>query len=135
MAADAAVQGIRSVDKTGDIGVIGFESDPPYNRPPLSKGLWKGDSVDGIWRKTKEQNATLHLRRTVNLLDPGQKRVTDAQGNSYSWEKLLLATGGTPRRLPFGGDDIIYYRTFGDYQRLRAATEKKQRFAVIGGGF
>src|SRR5204863_9404206 len=42
---------------------------------------------------------------------------------------------GSPRRLPFGGDDIIYFRTFADYQRLRALTEKRQRFAVIGAGF
>ena len=52
MTADAAVQGIRGVDAVGKIGVIGAESDPPYNRPPLSKALWKGESVDTIWRKT-----------------------------------------------------------------------------------
>ena len=48
MTADAAVQGIRSVDAAGKIGVIGAESDPPYNRPPLSKALWKGESVNTI---------------------------------------------------------------------------------------
>jgi NADPH-dependent 2,4-dienoyl-CoA reductase/sulfur reductase-like enzyme len=48
---------------------------------------------------------------------------------------LLLATGGTPRRLPFGGDEVIYYRTLGDYERLRALTQSGQRFAVVGGGF
>ena len=53
----------------------------------------------------------------------------------YTYEKLLLATGGTPRRLPFGGDRIIYFRTLDDYQRLRALTGQGQRFAVIGGGF
>jgi NADPH-dependent 2,4-dienoyl-CoA reductase/sulfur reductase-like enzyme len=47
----------------------------------------------------------------------------------------LLATGGSPRRLPFGGEHIIYFRTLADYRRLRALTEKGQRFAVIGGGF
>ena len=46
-----------------------------------------------------------------------------------------MATGGIPRRLPFGGDRIIYFRTLTDYRRLRAATEQGQRFAVIGGGF
>ena len=135
MTADAAVQGIRSVDPSGEIGLISAERDPPYNRPPLSKGLWKGEPADGIWRKASEQNATVHLGCMVNLIEPGQKRVADKDGNSYSWEKLLLATGGSPRRLPFGGDDIIYFRTFADYQRLRALTEKGQRFAVIGGGF
>jgi NADPH-dependent 2,4-dienoyl-CoA reductase/sulfur reductase-like enzyme len=61
--------------------------------------------------------------------------VTDDQGTGYSFDKLLLATGGTPRRLPFGGDQIIYFRTLEDYRRLRALAEQKQRFAVIGGGF
>ncbi|HLW66176.1 MAG TPA: FAD/NAD(P)-binding oxidoreductase, partial [Gemmataceae bacterium] len=47
----------------------------------------------------------------------------------------LIATGGSPRRLPFGGEDIIYFRTLDDYQRLRALTDARQQFAVIGGGF
>src|SRR5262249_32953855 len=63
------------------------------------------------------------------------KRASDDQKNVFSFDKLLLATGGTPRRLPFGGDQIIYYRTVADYRRLRALTEKHQRFAVIGNGF
>jgi 3-phenylpropionate/trans-cinnamate dioxygenase ferredoxin reductase subunit len=135
MTADAATNGIRSVDLTGDIGIISAETDPPYNRPPLSKALWKGDSVDTIWRKTDDQKVTLHLRRTVNALDVDRKRLTDTGGEIYSWEKLLLATGGSPRKLPFGGDNIIYFRTLADYRRLRALTEKGQRFAVIGAGF
>jgi 3-phenylpropionate/trans-cinnamate dioxygenase ferredoxin reductase subunit len=135
MTADAAVQGIRSVDATGKIGVIGAESDPPYNRPPLSKALWKGESVDTIWRKTDQQDVTFYLGRTVTAIEPANKQVVDAQGNRYSWEKLLLATGGSPRRLPFGDDHIIYFRTLADYRRLRSLTEKGQKFAVIGGGF
>jgi NADPH-dependent 2,4-dienoyl-CoA reductase/sulfur reductase-like enzyme len=135
MTADAAVQGIRSVDPFGTIGLFSSESDPPYNRPPLSKSLWKGEPADTIWRKTGGQNVTLHLNRTVTAIEPTSKQVVDAQGNRNSWEKLLLATGGSPRRLPFGDDHIIYFRTLADYQRLRGLTEKKKRFAVIGGGF
>lgn len=135
MTADAAVQGIRSVDPVGEIGLFSAESDPPYNRPPLSKVLWKGEPVDTIWRKTDQQNVTFHLGRTVTEIEPANQQVVDAQGNRYSWEKLLLATGGSPRRLPFGDDHIIYFRTVADYRRLRALTEKGQRFAVIGGGF
>jgi 3-phenylpropionate/trans-cinnamate dioxygenase ferredoxin reductase component len=135
MTADAAVQGIRSVDPASKIGVIGAESDSPYNRPPLSKSLWKGESVDTIWRKRDQQDVTFHLGRTVTTIEPANKQVVDVQGNRYSWEKLLLATGGSPRRLPFGDNHIIYFRTVADYRRLRALTEKGQRFAVIGGGF
>ena len=135
MTAEAAVQGIRSVDPAGEIGLFSEESDPPYNRPPLSKALWKGESVETIWRKTDNQNVTFHLGRTVTAIESGSKHVIDAQGNEYSWDKLLLATGGSPRRLPFGNDHIIYFRTLADYRRLRSLTEKGQRFAVIGGGF
>ena len=61
--------------------------------------------------------------------------MTDDQGNVYTFEKLLLATGATPRRLPFDDGSIIYYRTVEDYRHLRALTEQGRRFAVIGGGF
>src|ERR1051325_4880315 len=116
MTADAAVQGIRSVDPVGGIALFSSESDPPYNRPPLSKALWKGESLDTIWRKTYDRNVTVHLGRTVRALEPDNKRVADTEGNSYSWEKLLLATGGSARRLPFGNDQIIYFRTLADYR-------------------
>jgi NADPH-dependent 2,4-dienoyl-CoA reductase/sulfur reductase-like enzyme len=68
-------------------------------------------------------------------VDARTKQVTDDQGTVYSFEKLLLATGGTPRRLPLGSDHIIYYRSLDDYQRLRALTARGQQFAIIGGGF
>jgi 3-phenylpropionate/trans-cinnamate dioxygenase ferredoxin reductase component len=135
MTADAAVNGIREADPDGSIGLIGAEHDRPYNRPPLSKGLWKGEAPDSIWRGTEKQNATLHLGRQARSLDRAAKMVIDDQGTIYTFEKLLLATGATPRRLPFDDSSIIYYRTLEDYRKLRALTEDGQRFAVIGGGF
>ncbi|HXS69492.1 MAG TPA: FAD/NAD(P)-binding oxidoreductase [Candidatus Polarisedimenticolia bacterium] len=135
MTADSAVQGIREIDSNGKIGIFSMESDPPYDRPPLTKGLWKDKTFDSIWRSAARQNAELHLGRTVKSIDLKQKQVTDDKGTAYGFEKLLLATGGEPRVLPFGSDKIIYYRTAGDYQKLRALTEKGRRFAVIGGGF
>jgi 3-phenylpropionate/trans-cinnamate dioxygenase ferredoxin reductase subunit len=135
MTADAAVRGIREIDNDGSIGLIGMEPDPPYNRPPLSKGLWKGKSLEGIWRGTAEFQVALHLGREAQVLDAQRKRLTDDQGTIYTFDKLLLATGGTPRRLPFGDDHIIYFRTLQDYRRLRALTQQGQRFGVIGGGF
>lgn len=48
MAAAAAVEGIRQVDANGSIGLIGAESHPPYNRPPLSKRLWQGQPLESI---------------------------------------------------------------------------------------
>lgn len=135
MTADSAIQGIREIDSKGSIGLISMESDPPYDRPPLTKGLWKDKSLDSIWRSAAKQNVALHLGRTVKSLDLKDKQVTDDQGTTYSFNKLLLATGGEPRLLPFKSDKILYYRTAGDYRRLRAQTEKGNRFIVIGGGF
>lgn len=135
MTAAAAVAGIREVDGQGSIGVIGAEPDPPYDRPPLSKALWKDKPLESIWRKTDSRSVTFHLGRTARALDPQSKRVTDDQGTVYTFGKLLLATGCTPRRLPFGGEQIIYYRTADDYRRLRGLAEHGDRFAVIGAGF
>jgi 3-phenylpropionate/trans-cinnamate dioxygenase ferredoxin reductase component len=135
MTAAAAIAGIREVDLQGAIGLIGAEPHPPYNRPPLSKSLWKGEPLESIWRKTDGQNVSSHLGRTARTLDPRNKRVIDDQGTSYTYTKLLLATGCTPRRLPFGDGQIIYFRTVDDYQQLRSLAEQGKRIAVIGGGF
>jgi NADPH-dependent 2,4-dienoyl-CoA reductase/sulfur reductase-like enzyme len=135
MTGDAAVHGIRELDGGGSIGVIGAEPHPPYNRPPLSKGLWKGKPLESIWREREDRGVTYHRGRTARSLDAANKRVTDDQGTVHTFDKLLLATGATPRRLAFGGEQVIYYRTLDDYRRLRALCEKGRRFAVIGGGF
>jgi len=135
MTGDAAVRGIREVDERGSIGMICGEAHRPYNRPPLSKGLWKGQPEDQIWRDPDALHCTVHLNRRAVRLDPQARTVTDDRGETYTYEKLLLATGGSPRRLPFGDDQIIYFRTYDDYQRLRALGARGHRFAVIGGGF
>jgi len=135
MTADSAVKGIREIDADSAIGLFSAEPDPPYDRPPLSKGLWKGKPLEKVWRGTQDKGAELHLDCKIVSLDTRNKRISDSAGTQHSYDKLLLATGGKPRRLPFGDDHIIYYRTLRDYQRLKAATEDKQRFAVIGGGF
>lgn len=134
LAGDAATRGIRELDADGSIGLISMESDPPYMRPNLSKGLWKGRPVEKIWRKTEER-AELILGRKATALDPKKKTVRDDQGDEYTYDKLLLATGGSPIHLPFGGEDILYFRDFRDYQRLRKLADEKEHFVVIGGGF
>jgi 3-phenylpropionate/trans-cinnamate dioxygenase ferredoxin reductase subunit len=134
LAGDGATKGIRELDAEGSIGVISMEPDPPYMRPSLSKGLWKGNPEEKIWRKTEER-ADLHLSRKAVQLDAAKKSVLDNEGDEYTYDKLLLATGGTPNPLPFGNGNIIYYRNFRHYKQLRALTEKGQDFVVIGGSF
>jgi 3-phenylpropionate/trans-cinnamate dioxygenase ferredoxin reductase subunit len=135
MTADAAARGIRELDPQGSIGLVGAEADPPYARPPLSKGMWKGRALDKIWRGTDKLNVDLQLGRTITRLDPQSRSAIDDRGQEYSYEKLLLATGGSPPRLPFGNDHTIYFRTLGDYERLRALSDAGGRFLVIGAGF
>src|SRR5438094_2971755 len=135
MAAEAAVHGIREVDRNGSIGLIGAERHPPYDRPPLSKGLWKGKPLKSVWRKSEGMGVTFHLGRRAKQIGARNRRVTDDEGTVHAFGKLLLATGSSPRRLPFGAEQIIYYRCLGDYERLRALTGQGRRFAVIGGGF
>jgi 3-phenylpropionate/trans-cinnamate dioxygenase ferredoxin reductase component len=135
MTAMAAIRGIREVDPQGSIGLVGLEPDPPYKRPSLSKGLWKGKPLESIWLKTEGLQAEFHLGRKIVSLEPGSLTVKDDQGATYKSEKILLATGGNPRRLPFGGDQIIYFRTLADYKRLAELSKRNLTFAVIGGGF
>jgi NADPH-dependent 2,4-dienoyl-CoA reductase/sulfur reductase-like enzyme len=135
MTGDAAAQAIRAVDPAATIGLISVEPHPPYARPPLSKGLWKGDAESGIWRGTDALGVDLRLGRRVTALDPKRKAVTDERGDVVAYDKLLLATGGTPRRLKFDSDRIIYYRTYDDYRRLRTLANEPLRVAVLGGGF
>ena len=135
MTADAAAKGIRKIDAKGGIAIVAAESHAPYNRPPLTKGLWKGDDPEGIWRKTEETGAQLILGRRIEKVEPKLKRVTDDRGTTHEYGKLLLATGGTPRRLPNAPDDVIAYRTLDDYRRTRGLADKGASFAVIGGGF
>ncbi len=142
MTGDSAVTGIREIDKSGTIAVFSEEDNPPYNRPPLSKALWKGDPLDSIWRKNDKKNRDLFLSVRVTSINPSQKTITTSQGKVYHYERLLLATGGKPRTLSFDSEQVIYFRTLQDYRKLRglsgsASSEgvHPNSFVVIGGGF
>jgi 3-phenylpropionate/trans-cinnamate dioxygenase ferredoxin reductase component len=134
MVAPAAMRGIREVDADGSIGVIAAEPVGPYKRPPLTKGLWKGDDAATIWYDVRELNAEMHLGRSAVAIDTSSRTVRDDRGAEHAYERLLVATGATPRTLPFG-DGVNYFRNFQDFQRLHEDAEKGRRFAVVGGGF
>jgi NADPH-dependent 2,4-dienoyl-CoA reductase/sulfur reductase-like enzyme len=135
MTAAAAVSGLREQDKTGSIGLIAAEHEPPYDRPPLSKQLWSGrKTLEAIYHELPADVA-VHNGRNARQLAPQQKQVLDDRGHRFTYDKLLLATGSTPRHLPFGPDAIIYFRTATDYRHLRQLADTHDRFAIIGGGF
>lgn len=135
MTADAAARGIRDVDETGSIGLISAETDPPYSRPPLSKGLWRDQQIEDTDRETASLGVNLHLGRRASALDRAARTVTDDHGQLYGYRRLLLATGGQPRRLRGLDDGVIYYRTLADYRHLRQLTRQPRSVLVLGGGY
>src|SRR5687768_47123 len=135
MTADAAARGIRELDTKHTIGIISADPHPPYNRPPLTKGLWKGDAPETAWRHPEEVGAELRLGRRITKLDAAIKRVTDDKREEYGYRRLLLATGGAPRQLRNSPPGVIYFRTLDDYRQTRLLADHAARFAVLGGGF
>jgi 3-phenylpropionate/trans-cinnamate dioxygenase ferredoxin reductase component len=133
MTGHAAAQGIRSADASGSIALVGEEPVRPYARPPLTKGLWAGQEEDSIWLP-EVKALTLRTGARAVAIDRAARRVALEGGETLGYEKLLLATGGTPRRLPSGGDGVVYYRTVADYRRVQALPVGKS-VAVVGGGF
>lgn len=135
MTADAACRGIRDHDAEGTIALFAAEPHPPYSRPPLSKALWAGGEETMIWRGTEGLGVDVHVGNRIVELDPDACSVTDERGQEHRYERLLLATGGRPRRLPAGDDGVVYFRTLDDFRRLRASVGPDTRVTVLGGGF
>ncbi|HET8540325.1 MAG TPA: FAD-dependent oxidoreductase [Anaeromyxobacter sp.] len=133
MAAHAAAQGIRSVDPSGTILMLADEPERPYARPPLSKALWAGQQEGSIWLPPVE-GLTIRTGARVAAIDRAARRVALEGGETIGYRRLLLATGGTPRRLPSASGAVVYFRTVADYRRVRALPPGKH-VAVVGGGF
>jgi NADPH-dependent 2,4-dienoyl-CoA reductase/sulfur reductase-like enzyme len=140
LAGASAIEGIRERDPSGSIALFGREGRLPYDRPPLSKGLWLGKAKledlpvhDEAFYKTNAVH--LFLDNEITSLELADRLVNDRQGNHYAYQRLLLATGGTPRMLSFGNGIARYYRTVEDYLALRELSERSEEFVLIGGGF
>jgi len=142
LAGASAVEGIRELDTSGSILLVGEESHLPYDRPPLSKQLWFGTKkVDDIVLHDKAfydaHAVTLALGKKVNRLDPGNKTLVTT-GETYHYRKLLLATGCKPRTLSIPGGDldgICYFRSLDDYLRTHGIAAEGKSSLVVGGGF
>ena len=143
LAGVAAADTIRRRDKTGRLMMICAEPHPPYDRVPLSKGYLLGDITrDQIFLRRanfyERNKVELVLGQAATALDLTTRQITLADGRQIGFEKLLLATGGRPRRLPIPGADLggIYYlRDLEDSDAIRAALQGARRAVVIGGGF
>ncbi|SDR93584.1 NAD(P)/FAD-dependent oxidoreductase [Microlunatus soli] len=138
MVADSAAKAIQQVDPNGAIGIVGSDPDEPVTRPALTKKLWTDPefTVDQVWLKTVEQTgADLVCGVQVDAIDRAAHQI-EAAGRAIGYRRLLLATGGEPKRLDLPDDDrILTFRTFADYQRLRRLAGNRHRIAVVGGGY
>ena len=142
VATDEAVRAIRELDAGGTIGILSADAYPPYDRPPLSKGLWSGAvRMDALFHNGDYEAIGVDLRLTTDVcaVRPADHVVVSAGGVEWRYGKLLLATGCAPRQLapsvaPVG--TAMPYRTLSDYARLRRGIDNgARRILVVGGGF
>ncbi|HEU5393116.1 MAG TPA: FAD-dependent oxidoreductase [Streptosporangiaceae bacterium] len=143
LAAAKAAETLRDEGFDGEIVLFGTEPERPYERPPLSKGYLQGsDSRDSVYVHPAgwyaEHDVDLRQGVTVTAIDRGAHVVATADGPQVPYDKLLLATGASPRRLDFPGSDreeVLYLRTLADSDRLRSAFQAGTRVVVAGAGW
>ena len=143
LAGAKAAETLRSEGFDGRVILLGSETERPYERPPLSKGYLLGKEEKSViyvheegWYA--EHDVVLRLGVTVTSVDPAGRTVTTADGENVSYDRLLLATGSSPRQLSVPGADregVLYLRTAGDSERLAAAIKGGGRVAVVGAGW
>ena len=143
LAAAKAAETLRDEGFDGEIVLLGAEHERPYERPALSKGYLQGsDSRDSVYVHPEgwyaEHHVDLREGVTVTAIDRHAHIVATADGAQASYDKLLLATGASPRRLDFPGSDreeVLYLRTLSDSDRLRSAFQPGARVVVAGAGW
>jgi 3-phenylpropionate/trans-cinnamate dioxygenase ferredoxin reductase component len=143
LAGAKAAEELRSEAFDGRILLFGSEAERPYERPPLTKDYLRGESerekayvheADFY----EDQRIELETSATVTAIDPDASRVTLADGRELSYDRLLLATGAEPRRIPVAGaelDGVHYLRTLQDCDGLRSLLDTGGRVVVVGGGW
>ncbi len=139
----SAADAVHESDPDASIALIGREKHSPYHRPPLTKGLWFGRKLekDIFFHPDSfypENGIDLFKDTTILRIDPADKTVQAASGDSFRYDRLLLATGGTPRRLEIPGGDIegiVYYRSYDDYLEIRKSVPHCRTVLIIGSGF
>jgi len=143
LAAANCARWLREEGGDGSVLLVGREPDPPYNRPPLSKGYLQGreSREDALFRPDewwREQQIELITRTSVMKLDASQRVATLSTKNEIEFGSALIATGANVRRLRVDGcdlDGIHYLRAFGNSTAIRADAERHERAVVIGGSY
>jgi len=143
LAGAKAAEGARAGGYQGRIVIAGDEGAAPYERPPLSKAVLRGDAdlnstlvFDGKFYA--DQAIEVRTGVAVVGVDVKARRVDLADGDAMGFDNLIFTTGATPRRIEIPGADLagVYYlRTASDSTRLQAAIKNAKRIAVIGAGW
>jgi NADPH-dependent 2,4-dienoyl-CoA reductase/sulfur reductase-like enzyme len=139
----AAKQLVELGLQPGELTILSADSSVPYERPPLSKGFLAGkDSEESIRINAadfyREHGIELKLNCEITGVDPGRKRLVLKAGGEVGYNKLILATGASPRTLDIPGaklQNLYYLRSLDSSKAIRSAAEKSKRAVVIGGGF
>lgn len=151
-ASQAGVQLAVSLREAGDdepIVLVGAETHPPYQRPPLSKAFLAGHAeASSLELRTPafyaDRRITVHLGERVTELRPptpdrsGSGTATTDGGRTLSFDRLALTVGARPRRLDVPGTDldgVCYLRVIDDAVRLRSQLARASQVVIIGGGF
>ncbi|HYV77605.1 MAG TPA: FAD-dependent oxidoreductase, partial [Streptosporangiaceae bacterium] len=140
LAGAKAAEELRTQGFDGRVVLIGTEPERPYERPPLTKDYLRGESErekayvhpDGFYA---QQEIELETGVTVTGIEPGASRVTLADGRVLGYDRLLLATGAEPVRLPLPGMDLPHVhtlRTLGDSRAIIARAATTRRAVVMG---
>ncbi len=143
LAAASAVEGIRELDKDGEIIVMSAERELPYHRPPLSKGYLAGrdqlETVrvhDAVWYRDNRVRYRLGVEaKSVHM---GKRSVTLKNGERLNYDRLLVCTGSRARHLNVPGTDaqgFFLLRTLTDATQLKAAIRPGIRVVMVGGSF
>jgi len=142
LAAQRCAETLRRRGYEGPVRMVCAEPEPPYDRPPLSKEMLAGETAaeDLAYRPAwwyEEKRVELLPGVRAGGLDPDARRLRLDSGDDLPYEKLLVATGGAARRLPFleGYENVHYLRTLADARRLRGELRAGARLAIVGAGF
>jgi 3-phenylpropionate/trans-cinnamate dioxygenase ferredoxin reductase subunit len=133
----------RAAGGEAPVTILSSEEDPPYHRPPLTKGFLRGEvERDGTYVRTAEEYESevveLRLEVTAERIDPEKHVVVLEGGEEVPYATLVVATGARPRPLPLPGADLVgvhTYRFLGDAASVRTAAEEAHSAIVIGGSF
>ncbi len=131
---------LRRAEFGGEIVLIGDEPHLPYDRPPLSKDVVRGERDDTTLKPREfyaDKNIDLRIGTPATAVDTAAQTVTLAGGATVSYDELVVATGLRPRRLPglpeLAGIHVL--RTIADSRALRDDVAPGKRVLVVGAGF